>query len=441
MAGNEVIEVLEELIKTDSRNPFKIGKKNRKYYLSGNETKINNILSQKLKEAGFKVEKQFVHEDLNGKKYYNILGEKGSGDNSILFYGHSDTVSSQPWKSKKSALTPKAGKVNFQGKNREVILGLGSNDMKAGLAVISTAFKNIDPVGYKIKVAFGADEEFYSLGANVLAQNTFMDDVKAVVVPEIGDGPNKFYGYGTIGIGRLGRCEFELDFFGTGGHGAISGHPTFINAAVEASKFCVEFEKFRKDYRDVFRFNSEEVPDKFAVDEIEGSMFISKIDCGNESLSIPSSGRIVIDCTFTPLTNIGKLRGTLKHFIAGLYKKKILKPVTIEGNVKKAGIRLKDRPTPYSEAYLTPSNDRFTNYVRECVNKVGRFRNYNMGYSVADENVFRRYNPEIPVIICGPVGWNSHRADEWVEKASVKKLYDLYTELGKNFNDYLMKSI
>ncbi|MFO7810386.1 MAG: hypothetical protein R6V47_03325 [Candidatus Delongbacteria bacterium] len=63
-----------------------------------------------------------------------------------------------------------------------------------------------------------------------------------------------------------------------------------------------------------------------------------------------------------------------------------------------------------------------------------------MGYSVADENVFKRCRPEIPVIVSGPVGWNSHRADEWVEIKSAEKLLELYTIIGGQFRSYLESS-
>lgn len=436
MEENEVLKLVKELIKIDSRNPFEIEKKNGMHFQGSRDVKINRFLESKLKEADFKVEKQFVFEDKTGVKHYNLLAEKGKGESSILFYGHSDTVSSEPWLSLRTALTPREGTVEFQGKKRKALFGLGSNDMKTGLAVMCLAFMDTIPEGYKIKVAFGIDEEYYSAGANVLAQSSFMDDVKAIVVPEIGDGPNRFYGHETIGIGRLGRCEFGIDVYGTGGHGAISNDASFISAAVEASKFAVEFEKLRKNYKDIFVFNTEKVPDSEASNRIEGSLFISKIDCGNESLSIPSSGRIVIDCTFTPNITIRKIRKKLKDFIDSLYESKILKPVIVEGVEKRMKLKLKKRPTPYSEAYLTPADHQFTVFVRKCVDGIGTFRNYNMGYSVADENVFKRYKPEVPVLVLGPVGWNSHRADEWAEIESIEKLFELYREIGRKFVGY-----
>ncbi|MDA3884000.1 MAG: M20/M25/M40 family metallo-hydrolase [Candidatus Delongbacteria bacterium] len=435
----KVIKILEELIKIDSRNPFTIEKIEGKYTLGGNETNISKYILGKLSDTGFKVDTQYVHSDSAGNQYFNILAEKGSGDSSILFYAHMDTVTSNPWLSKEDALTPKRSKLEFQGKEREVIVGLGSNDMKAGIAVMLEAFKDVDPKDHKIKLCFGVDEEFFSLGSNELVRSDFMDDVKAIVVPEIGDGPNKIYGGGSIGIGRLGRCEFEIEVFGTGGHGAISMDESFINAAVEASKIVTALEEHRSSYKDSFEFYNTEVPDKTAINHVEGSYFVNKIDCGDGSLSIPSNGKITIDCTFTPNMSIDKLKSIFENMLEELYRTDILKTVRIDGEIKKCTVKLKDRPTPFSEGYLTLSDHPFTEYVKDQVNDIVPFMNYNMGYSVADENVLKRYFPEIPVIVSGPVGWNSHRAHEWVEIQSVFDLEKIYKDIGENFNAYLEK--
>lgn len=433
----KVVKTLEELIKIDSRNPFTVENTNNKYVLGGNENIISEYIIEKLNAAGFKIDKQFVHSDLYGNKFYNILAEKGKGNRSILFYAHMDTVSSNPWLSKSDALTPKRSVLEFQGKEREVLVGLGSNDMKAGIAVMLEAFKEVDTEENKIKLCFGVDEEFFSLGANELVKSYFMDDVKAIVVPEIGDGPNKIYGGGSIGIGRLGRCEFEIEVFGTGGHGAISMDESFVNAAVEASKIVTALEVQRSLYNDSFEFYNTEVPDTTAINHIEGSYFVNKIDCGDGSLSIPSTGKISIDCTFTPNMTIEHLHKMFEDIIAKLYDKNILKIVVIDGITKKCSVKLKDRPTPFSEGYLTSSDHPFTEYVKEQVNKTVDFMNYNMGYSVADENIFKRCFPEIPVLVIGPVGWNSHRAHEWVEIQSILDLEKIYKDIGENFKDYM----
>ena len=159
----KVIELLEQLIKIDSRNPFEIEKTDSGFVSEGNESKIADFIKKKLIEYNFEVEEQFVHSDKNGNRFYNILAEKGKGDCSILFYAHMDTVSSNPWLDEKEALTPQRSKIYFQGKERKSLLGLGANDMKAGIAILLEAFKGINPTDHKIKLCFGVDEEFYSL--------------------------------------------------------------------------------------------------------------------------------------------------------------------------------------------------------------------------------------------------------------------------------------
>ncbi|MDA3839369.1 MAG: M20/M25/M40 family metallo-hydrolase [Candidatus Delongbacteria bacterium] len=439
----EVLELLKELIKIDSRNPFELDTINtidiinKQLSIGGNEIEIAEFIMDKLIEYGFTVEKQFVHSNKSSNKFYNILAEKGTGDHSILFYAHMDTVSANPWLSKNDALTPKMSKLEFQGKERDVLVGLGSNDMKAGIAIMLEAFKDLNPEDHKIKLCFGVDEEFYSLGSNKLVESEFLEDVKAIIVPEIGDGPNYIYGGGSIGIGRLGRCEFEIEVHGTGGHGAISMDESFINAAVEASKIVTALEDHRKTYKDSFEFFHSEVPDTSAINNIQGSYFVNKIDCGDGSLSIPSTGKISIDCTFTPNMTIDKLRTMFENIIEDLYSENILKTVDIDGVTKKCSVKLKDRPTPFSEGYLTGEDHPFTQFVIENVNKTTPFMNYNMGYSVADENVFKRHFPKTPVIVLGPVGWNSHRAHEWVEIQSILDLVKIYGDIGKNFNESL----
>jgi len=115
--------------------------------------------------------------------------------------------------------------------------------------------------GYRIKVAFGVDEEYYSLGAHVLARSAFLDDVAAVVVPETGDGPNRWHGPSTIGLGRMGRCEYVVEVPGTGGHGAQAYNPDFVNAAVECARVVERIEALRREWRDEYAFAPPGVPD------------------------------------------------------------------------------------------------------------------------------------------------------------------------------------
>ncbi|MBN1969060.1 MAG: M20/M25/M40 family metallo-hydrolase [Candidatus Delongbacteria bacterium] len=436
---SSVIQLLVDLIKINSINPFTSERNEDEWILGGNETEICNFLESKLNLYGFRVTRQYVHTDKRGKEYFNLLAEKGKGSKSILFYAHTDTVTANPWKDEKTALTPKFDKMEVYGELTDILIGLGANDMKAGIAIICEAVKDLDPDDYKIKVAFGVDEEFYSLGSNTLVNSDFMNDVMAIVVPEIGDGPNRFCGVSTLGIGRLGRCELKINIHGTGGHGAISYDPDFINAAHEASKLAIEIENLRLNYRDNFKFYENVVPDLDAVDNLNGSFYISRIDAGDGTLSIPSKAEMILDFTLTPNRTIEESKKMIEDLINKLYGDGTLRKVYIGGEFKKITVEYRDRPTPYSEAYLTGEKNCFTAYLRDIIDNHFGFYNYNMGYSVADENVFKKNFPQIPVIVSGPIGWNSHKENEWVSIKSVEELVILYRETAKNFGDYLKR--
>ncbi len=431
-----VIDLLKELIKIDSRNPFEIEKINNKWILGGGETKITEFILEKLEEYGFKTEKQFVHADKNGQKYYNILAEKGEGDSAIMFYGHMDTVTANPWISVEKAFTPTIKKREVHGKMKDTLVALGSNDMKTGLAVMLEAFKDYTPKDYKIKLGFGVDEEFYSLGGNVLAESSFMNDVKALVVPEIADGPNKFMGCSTIGLGRLGRAEFIIEVYGTGGHGAISYLNRFVNAATEVSKIVQRLEILRNEHQDNFEFYQKKENDN-NINEIRGSFFVSRIEAGDGSLSIPTMGKIIVDYTFTPNKDLSYMENLLNNLIDEMYQKGELRKVFISDEFKKIKIYKRERPTKYSGAFLTSEHDPFTAFVKEKVEEVSFFSSYNMGYSIADENVFKREHPNLPVLVMGPIGFNAHGDDEWVEVESVKNLLKVYRKIGMDFGEYL----
>ena len=437
----DVIKTLEELIRIDSSNPFICHEIDPEFpetwKLEGNEQEISNYLEKKLKEAGFSVSRQLVHTDVKGQGFYNILGEKGSGKHSILFYGHMDTVTAKPWMSKQQALTPERKKIEINGKKKEVISGLGSCDMKAGVAVLLAALNGIEPEGYKLKVAFGVDEEFYSTGGNVLAKSSFMDDVKAVVVPEIDDGPNLFRGPGAITLGRLGRCGFVIRVPGTGGHGASAGSSEYVNAAVECSKIVSELEILRKSYVDSFTFFESEVPDKEAVRNAEGSFYVNKISSGDGTISIPAQAEIYISMTFTPNMSIKKGKVLFENIVKDMYREGKLKRTVISGNFIPVSVEEQKRPTKPSEAFCTHENNPFVEYVRDIIEKTVGFKCFTMGYSVADENVFYRERKGLPIINICPVGQNFHRADEWVEIDSVMNLVTIYRKIAIDFNSFL----
>jgi len=437
--NTDVISTLEDLIRIDSRNPFEIvheiidGIDNWK--IGGNEIDIAEYIEKDLLDAGFSVEHQHVHIGLDGRHFYNLLAEKGEGKKSILFYAHMDTVTSKPWLSVEEALTPKRGYKKIRNKKKEILIGLGSNDMKAGIAALIHAFKDVEPKGYRLKLAFGVDEEFYSFGANKLAQSDFIKDVKAVIVPEIGDGPNPCYGPSTIGIGRLGRCEFIIKVYGTGGHGADANNHEYVNALEEAAKIVSELDNIKDSLDDYYKFFDDK-SENSNKNVTKGSFYPSKLDVGEGNLTIPIYGELTIDWTFTPHLKIKNIHNILNNMISKMYATKRLKKAKISGKFQKIKVETKLRPTSFSNGYITPADSPFVRFTKKILENSIGFKNYNMGYSVADENVFRKYNKNLPVLVIGPFGENSHRSGEWVDIDNVYDLVKAYKEIALNFGDY-----
>ncbi len=101
-----------------------------------------------------------------------------------------DTVTARPWLSREHALTPARSIRHIDGMDREIMTGLGANDMKAGLAAALEALAPLEPDGWRIKLAFGVDEEFPPTGGYVpLSRSDFSTTSAPWSVPGNGRRP------------------------------------------------------------------------------------------------------------------------------------------------------------------------------------------------------------------------------------------------------------
>ncbi|TET36251.1 MAG: hypothetical protein E3J72_09155 [Planctomycetota bacterium] len=254
--------------------------------------------------------------------------------------------------------------------------------------------------------------------------------------PEIGNGPNETFGASTIILGRLGRCEYVIDVPGTGGHGAHSYNERFINAATECAKIVGRLDGMRKEHKDEFEFASKEVVGGIGENTIYGSFYVNRVEAGDGSLSVPSGGRIFVDWTFTPNFTIDYGLKKLRDLIEEMYESGELEKVMVSGEFRKITVQPRPRPTPASNAFITPHDHPFTDFVRKAIAETVSFKNYNMGFSVADENVFARIRPDIPVLVVGPLGDDCHVADEWITIDSLLELEKVFTKFGESFGLY-----
>jgi acetylornithine deacetylase/succinyl-diaminopimelate desuccinylase-like protein len=183
----DALSLLETMVGIPSVNPFRyFNRDDRSGYVGlGAETEMNLFVEKQLRSVSFEVSRQMLHDNqrvqVEGTAVeiparWNVLGTrypKGTWNGkSILFFGHTDTVDvKHGWESDPFSITRRT----IEG--RELWFGLGANDMKGGLAAALSAMCQETPSEYAIKVAFLADEEFYSFGAELLCQSDFLSDV------------------------------------------------------------------------------------------------------------------------------------------------------------------------------------------------------------------------------------------------------------------------
>ncbi|MBT3406024.1 M20/M25/M40 family metallo-hydrolase [Candidatus Woesearchaeota archaeon] len=418
------VELTKELVSINSANPFKTIKVGGQTIGIGNEQEIVKYLEKKLISAGFSVKKQLVQEeeiteDERGRRIvipqrYNLLAEKGIGDSSLLFFGHIDTVDvKNGWSSDPFEPTIKI----VDGKER--IYGLGSNDMKGGISTIVAATSRIDPKEYKIKVAFLADEEFWSFGAVELLKSDFLDDVKAAIVPEIGESDRRTNSQGII-LGRMGRTEYHFSITGKAAHGALARESkdaiNAIHESVKLQKKIIEYcEKCEKEF-------------SHGNIHLKNSAFINHHDGGKGILSISENASFNLDRSFVMNENMDEEINILRNIVKECHQDETLNPNTkVEISERRA--------TPAAKPYFVSPEHPFVKFVtKKVMDHYGNYE-YGIGYSVADEN--RIANLNIPTIVLGPIGSDCHSPDEWVDVESLNTLTKTYIDICESFPRYL----
>jgi acetylornithine deacetylase len=214
----ELLKVLQDLIRIESVNPDLAG--------TGNgEGPIAEHIGKCMTTMGLEVHYQEIK-----PKRVNVIGilRGSSGGKSLLFNGHTDTVGITRMDIDPLDPVYKNGKV----------YGRGSFDMKGGLAAMLIAVKSICNAGLKPKgdviLAFVADEEYFSLGTEVLVKKYRAD---AAILCE----PTSL----KICIAHKGFAWIKVEVFGKAAHGSRPDRG--VDAIVKAGKFLTRIEELGLD--------------------------------------------------------------------------------------------------------------------------------------------------------------------------------------------------
>ena len=415
------IQLTKELVAINSVNPFSTVEADGEVLGVGCEGPINEFLEGLLRSAGFDVERQIVQPArtvaLNGSPVslparWNITAERrpaGTANRtSLLFFGHTDTVDVKSgWQTDPFVATEKT----VDGRKR--LYGLGANDMKAGLAAIVAVVANTAAAAIPLKIAIVCDEEFWSFGADVLAKSEFLNDVGLAIAPEIGEGASRFDRQ-AIGLGRLGRTEFEIGITGHACHGADAFlDQSAVNAVHEASKLGALLAEYCPQTKKVFETHGIKAVNAAYVSLIEG---------GKGILSVPDTAKLILDRVVIPGESADGEIAALQDLIA-----RGISAGTLDSKAS-FSVQLRGRPTPPCAPYFFDPEMPAVQAILAEAKRMDLQTYFTVGRSVADEN--RIAARGIPTLTIGPEGAGSHTSWEWVDVASVERLEQLFTQLS-----------
>ena len=219
-----IIDTTLELVKIDSRNR------------PHGEDEISSYISDFLEKI--RVDNAIISHEKDRKSLIAYYPGTESGKN-LLMCGHLDTINIDSVEAPDNSIMAdvRGGKM----------FGLGTSDMKGGVAAMLYALKELVRTNFKprydIFFAFTGDEEADKAGALHLLENELTNNTRLMIVGE----PTNL----NLGLGSKGQIWFEVKFKGKAAHGstpdkgksAVLMAMNFISQILEP-EFFVKNEKF-----------------------------------------------------------------------------------------------------------------------------------------------------------------------------------------------------
>lgn len=273
------------------------------------------------------------------------------------------------------------------------LYGLGTHDMKGGMACALIALDEIMKEGVKLDgdliLSGTSDEEYWSRGAHALVNSGLLEGVKYNIVPEPAD-------HATILIGQRGRHVFKLRFYGSS---VSAAYDEGINAVVDASKAVAEFEKHK--------------PEGFGYMEeydMRGTLCVTGLHSGGDKIYVPELAEVTIDRHILPGQDVEDAAAQIRE---------IIKDAGIKGRYE---LTWDERPTPAPRSYITDPDSKFVQAAKNNLEtQLGEGVKFGLARSVADTNHLAVYGG-VPTIIMGPSGGNTCEANEWVDIESLPQI-------------------
>lgn len=358
---NEVIKVVQDLVKIPSINP------------PGNEKDIAKYIENYFEANNIPVTTQEISPGRS-----NVVARlKGRGTaKPLMFSGHIDVVPVSPDEAKLWKVGPFSGEI-IDG----MLWGRGSIDMKGGVgaamvALATLARHGIQPAG-DIVFAATVDEEALMHGAKALIQSPLISDVDKVVICE----PTNM----RVESSSRGRTWAEVTVRGESAHASAKG----------AGKNAIDRALVLMN-----RMKKHEIPHQKHPLLGESFWQTTMINGGIEPAMIPDSCNVTVDARLVPGQTSDDIWDQMGNLISSIQK---------DIPDFKADINVIEKRDPWE----TSSDDKVVSLLCDACRTVGIPANIAGFIATTDGTIFRRIGIEGVIFGPGVLG-NCHKENESV---------------------------
>jgi len=305
-------------------------------------------------------------------------------DNPLVFVGHVDTVPVSPgWRTPPFTPLEKSGK----------IYGLGSSDMKAGIACILASALNLNQlVPQDIFLLFDADEEGSLSGGNQMIKDFTSKNARIIVAEPTNQ---------KIIYSQKGCIDLEIT---TGGIATHSSKADFEynhkkNALYKTVRICCKLINYGK-----------EIENRKGIFGTKPTLNIGKIEGGVAANVVANKCKITINRRLTPNENIKEVYQEIVKI------------------VKETDPDAKINPIFWGESFETKKDGKFIKHIEGISKKIFEKEiEYDINLSWTEAALFYKYGE---VVVFGPgLREQAHQINEYCEVESLKKYSEIYSKL------------
>jgi succinyl-diaminopimelate desuccinylase len=370
------VKVLEEMIRIPS--------------VVKEEKDLAEYLREKLDRLGLETELQEV-EPGRPNVYARLRGAKEG--KRLNLCGHTDTVPVvDGWDTDPFKPVRKGNRLH----------GLGSNDMKAGIACALNTIRAFVESGYRFdgELSFSGviDEEAYGEGAKAMLRTDY-GKVDAIVLGEANNGEEG----SEIHLGITGKILYDINVKGKAAHGFNPEEG--INAIEEAGVILANLGKLH--FKEHPRFGR----GNYSTLKIEGGYKVY-------SVVVPASCRFEVNRLLVP----GE---TIEYAVKDMER--------LAKNLKlRSDVEVRTKPPLYA-AYEMERTEPIIKIFDEVYKEVvGKVPLYNYSKSITDANTFTGEGG-IPCLHLGPKPGGAHQKNEYVELDWLPPVSKMYALIAVRF--------